>query len=78
MTTVDLYDDVAAASPERWAPAADEEVDKARDRYLAALRKACADIAPKVDMKTQQWRGGRGYYLTTLIELTGEEAPQGV
>jgi S-DNA-T family DNA segregation ATPase FtsK/SpoIIIE len=74
MTTDALYEYVAAASPEAWAPREDEEVEQARNRYLEDLREAAAEIAPKVDMKTRQWRGGRGYYLSTLIELTGEEA----
>ncbi|MFJ8583640.1 hypothetical protein ACIRD2_03130 [Streptomyces sp. NPDC093595] len=73
MTTIELYEYVAAASPEAWAPSGDEEVEQARDRFLKALRDAAAEIAPMVDMKTKQWRGGRGYYLSTLIELTGEE-----
>ncbi|MDG9701681.1 hypothetical protein [Streptomyces sp. DH37] len=73
MTTVELYEYVAAAAPEDWAPADGEETEQARDRFLKALRDAAAEIAPKVDMKTRQWRGGRGYYLDTVIELTGEE-----
>ncbi|WP_329143481.1 hypothetical protein OIU91_06045 [Streptomyces sp. NBC_01456] len=77
MTAADLYEYVAAAAPESWAPEEDEEIDIARDRYLKALRDAATEVAPAVDMKTKQWRGGRGFYLATLIELTGEEAPEG-
>ncbi|WP_327223016.1 hypothetical protein OG229_02410 [Streptomyces platensis] len=76
MTAADLYEYVAAAAPESWAPDEDEEIDIARDRYLKALRDAAADVAPAVDMKTKQWRGGRGFYLTALVEITGEEAPE--
>ncbi|MEU1787091.1 hypothetical protein ABZ553_14700 [Streptomyces sparsogenes] len=76
MTTVDLYEYVADAAPESWAPEEGEEVEQARERYLKALRDAAADVRPSVDMKARQWRDGadrgRGYYLTTITELTGE------
>ncbi|MFF9631754.1 hypothetical protein [Streptomyces fradiae] len=77
LTTDDLYEYVAAAAPESWGPKEGEETEAARDRYLKGLREAAAAIDPAVDMKTRQWRGGRGYYLDTLIKLAGEEAPQG-
>ncbi|UAL71206.1 hypothetical protein K7396_02700 [Streptomyces angustmyceticus] len=76
MTTEELYEYVADAAPENWAPREDEEVEAARRRYLKELRETAAVIAPKVDMKTKQWLGGRGYYLTTITELAGEEAPE--
>jgi hypothetical protein len=76
MTTGDLYEYVAAAAPERWAPDEDEDVEVARERYLKALREAAAVVAPAVDMKTKQWRGGRGYYLVTLVELCDDAAPE--
>lgn len=79
MSTVDLYEYVAAAAPETWAPAEDEDVDKARDRYLDALRDAAEQVDRQVDMKVKQWRDGasraRGYYLATLLQLTGETGP---
>lgn len=75
MSTADLYEYAAAAS-EEWAPAAGEEPEQARERFLKALRDAAAEIAPAVDMKAKQWRQGaereRGYYLSTLRELAGE------
>lgn len=73
----DLYAYVAAAD-EQWLPAEGEETEQARDRYLKALRDAAASLKPNVDMKLRQWRDGsdrrRGYYLSTLLELTGETA----
>ncbi|MFB6568394.1 hypothetical protein [Streptomyces noursei] len=77
MSVNDLYEYVAAAAPESWAPEEGEEIESARNRYLKALRDAAAAVAPAVDMKAKQWRGGRGYYLDTLIELTGDEALEG-
>jgi len=78
MSTVDLYDYVAAAAPESWAPQDGEEIDQARGRYLKALRDAAAGIDTTVDMKAKQWRDGatreNGYYLATLAQLTGEAA----
>lgn len=76
MTTDELYEYVAAAAPETWAPGEGEEIETARRRYLKELRDTAAVIAPKADMKTKQWLGGRGYYLTTITELTGEDAPE--
>ncbi|MFE0651035.1 hypothetical protein ACFVZH_20840 [Streptomyces sp. NPDC059534] len=74
MTSEEIYDYVSSAS-ETWAPQEDEESSKALARFQDALRKQAAQINPDVDMKTKQWRGGRGYYLATFIELTGETAP---
>ncbi len=76
MTTEDLYEYVALADPEAWAPKGEDDIEPARRRYLKELRDTAAVIAPNVDTKTKQWGGGRGYYLTTIIELTGEEAPE--
>ncbi|WP_019358002.1 hypothetical protein [Streptomyces sp. AA1529] len=76
MTSADLFDYVAAAAPERWAPEDDEDIEPARNRYLKALRDAAAAVAPGVDMKARQWSGGRGYYLETITALAGEEAPE--
>lgn len=76
MTSADLFDYVAAAAPERWAPEDDEDIEPARNRYLKALRDAAAEVAPGVDMKARQWSGGRGYYLETITALAGEEAPE--
>ena len=73
MTSEEIYDYVSSAS-ETWAPQEDEEQAKALARFQDALRKQAAQINPDVDMKTKQWRGGRGYYLSTLVELTGETA----
>lgn len=74
MTTADIYEYVAAAAPDTWAPADEEDMDAARNRYLKALRDAAATIAPGVDMKARQWSGGRGYYLDTMTALTGENS----
>ncbi|MFE3326874.1 hypothetical protein [Streptomyces sp. NPDC059176] len=78
MSVTDLYEYVAAAGPETWAPRGDEEIEQAKERYLKALRDAAAQINPTVDMKAKQWREGvereRGYYLDTLIQLTREDA----
>ncbi|MFG2328268.1 hypothetical protein ACGFMM_01445 [Streptomyces sp. NPDC048604] len=71
MTSEEIYEYVSAAS-EAWAPQEDEDTDKALARFQKALRDQAATINPDIDMKTRQWRGGRGYYLDTLIELTGE------
>ncbi|MEW5658333.1 hypothetical protein ABGT92_23805 [Streptomyces cinereoruber] len=71
MTSEEIYEYVSSAS-EAWAPQEDEEPTKALARFQDALRKQAAEINPDVDMKTKQWRGGRGYYLATLVELTGE------
>ncbi|MEE4419539.1 hypothetical protein [Streptomyces bugieae] len=76
MTTEELYEYVASAAPESWGPREDEEAEAARRRYLKELRDTAAVIAPTVDMKTKQWAGGRGYYLSTITELAGEEAPE--
>ncbi|MEV7466142.1 hypothetical protein AB0O20_06455 [Streptomyces kronopolitis] len=76
MTTDELYEYVASAAPENWGPGEDEEIEAARRRYLKELRETAAVIAPKVDMKTKQWGGGRGYYLATITELAGEETPE--
>lgn len=72
MTSEEIYDYVGSAS-EAWSPQEDEEPKKAVARFQEALRKQAAAIDPNVDMTTRQWRGGRGYYLTTLLELTGEQ-----
>jgi hypothetical protein len=74
MTSTDLFDYAATADPESWAPEEDEETEPARNRFLKALREAAAVVAPAVDMKARQWSGGRGYYLETMIALTGDEA----
>lgn len=78
MSTADLYEYVAAAAPEAWAPEDGEEIDQARGRYLKALRDAAADVDKTVDMKAKQWRDGaareNGYYLATLLQLAGETA----
>ncbi|MGA5869273.1 hypothetical protein [Streptomyces cinereoruber] len=71
MTSEEIYDYASSAS-ETWAPQDDEDQAKAMARFQDALRKQAAEINPNVDMKTKQWRGGRGYYLATLVELTGE------
>ena len=73
MTSTDLYKLVAATS-NSWAPEEDADADQARDRFLKALREVAADVAPGVDMKVKQWSGGRGYYLATILALTGETA----
>lgn len=74
MTSEEIYDYVSSAS-ETWAPQEDEEPSKALARFLKALRDQAAQIDPAADMKTQQWRGGRGYYLATIDALTAESAP---
>lgn len=74
MTSEEIYEYVASAS-EAWAPQEDEEPGKALARFQDALRKQAAAIDPEVDMKTKQWRGGRGYYLATILALTGESDP---
>jgi len=71
MTSEEIYDYVSSAS-ETWAPQEEEEQGKALARFQDALRKQAAQINPDVDMKTKQWRGGRGYYLAKLLELTGD------
>ncbi|PVC73485.1 hypothetical protein [Streptomyces sp. CS081A] len=71
MTSEEIYEYVSSAS-ETWLPQEDEEPTKALARFQDALRKQAAEINPDVDMKTKQWRGGRGYYLATLVELAGE------
>jgi S-DNA-T family DNA segregation ATPase FtsK/SpoIIIE len=73
MISAELHKGVTALSAE-WEPRDDESADQARDRFLKALREAAAEIAPHVDMKVRQWMGGRGYYLATILELTGETA----
>ncbi|KMS71748.1 hypothetical protein ACH49_24265 [Streptomyces leeuwenhoekii] len=71
MTSTQMYQLVAAASND-WAPEEGADADQARDRFLKALREAAAEVAPAVDMKVKQWAGGRGYYLSTILALTGE------
>lgn len=78
LTTAELYEYVAAAAPDSWGPEDDEELDRARERYLQALRDSAAQVAPDVDMRTKQWRGGRGYLLATVLELTGEPVAETV
>lgn len=77
MTSEEIYDYVSSAS-ETWAPQDDEEPAKAMARFQEALRKQAAELDPNADMKTKQWRdeGTRrsGYYLSTLIDLVGEDA----
>lgn len=77
MTTDDMFEYVASAVPETWGPEEGEEVEAVRGRFLKALREAAAVVAPSVDMARKQWRGGRGYYLATMIELTGDGAVEG-
>jgi S-DNA-T family DNA segregation ATPase FtsK/SpoIIIE len=71
MTSSELHKHVAGLSAE-WEPAGEEDAEQARDRFLKAFREAAAEAAPDVDVKVRQWRGGRGYYLETITELTGE------
>jgi hypothetical protein len=71
MTSEEIYDYVSSAS-ETWAPQDEEDPKQAVARFQEALRKQAAQISPNVDMKTKQWRGGRGYHLATLLKLTGE------
>ena len=71
MTSEEIYDYVSSAS-ETWAPQDDEDPAKAMARFQDALRKQAAELDPSVDMKTKQWRGGRGYYLATLDALAAE------
>jgi S-DNA-T family DNA segregation ATPase FtsK/SpoIIIE len=74
MTSAELHKGVVALS-EEWDPREEETGDQAKDRFLKDLREAAAAVAPKVDMKVRQWGGGaRGYYLATILELTGETA----
>ncbi|MFI8962069.1 hypothetical protein ACIGO8_08130 [Streptomyces sp. NPDC053493] len=75
LTSEEIYDYVASAS-EAWAPQEDEEPDKALARFQKALRDQSEQIASGIDMKTKQWRGGRGYYLATLLELIGETSAE--
>ncbi|MER6098363.1 hypothetical protein ABT154_21395 [Streptomyces sp. NPDC001728] len=74
MTSEEIYEYVSSAS-ETWAPQEDEDQAKAMARFQDALRKQAAQLDPNVDMKTKQWRGGRGYYLSTIDALTAESAP---
>ena len=71
LTSEEIYDYVSSAS-EAWVPQDDEEPSKALARFQDSLRKQAASIDPAIDMKTKQWRGGRGYYLATILELAGE------
>ena len=71
MTSEEIYDYVSSAS-ETWAPQDDEDPAKALSRFQDALRKQAAELDPNVDMKTKQWRGGRGYYLATIDALAAE------
>ncbi len=71
LTSAEIYKYAAAHSAE-WEPGGDEEIEKARDRFLKALRDAATEVAPNVDMKARQWSGGRGYYLDTIKEIAGE------
>ena len=68
MTSEEIYDYVSSAS-ETWAPQDDEDPAKAMARFQDALRKQAAELDPHADMKTKQWRGGRGYYLSTIDGL---------
>ncbi|MFC8273769.1 hypothetical protein ACFUJR_14850 [Streptomyces sp. NPDC057271] len=68
MTSEEIYDYVSSAS-ETWAPQDDEDPAKAMARFQDALRKQAAQLDPHADMKTKQWRGGRGYYLSTIDAL---------
>ncbi|MER7623927.1 hypothetical protein [Streptomyces sp. NPDC126503] len=71
MTSEEIYEYVSSAS-ETWAPQDDEDQAKAMTRFQDALRKQAAQINPDADMKTKQWRGGRGYYLSTITSLAAE------
>ncbi|RSS59805.1 hypothetical protein [Streptomyces sp. WAC01280] len=71
MTSEEIYDYVSTAS-KKWAPQDDEEPGKALARFQDALRKQAAQLDPHADMKTKQWRGGRGYYLSTIDALTAD------
>ncbi|MGW4050815.1 hypothetical protein ACWENA_08275 [Streptomyces sp. NPDC004779] len=73
MSSEEIYDYVSSAS-ETWAPQDDEEPAKAMARFQDALRKQAAELDPNVDMKTKQWRGGRGYYLAAIDALAAETA----
>ncbi|KAA6216411.1 hypothetical protein [Streptomyces filamentosus] len=73
MTSEEIYEYVSSAS-ETWAPQDDEDPAKAMARFQDALRKQAAELDPNADMKTKQWRGGRGYYLATIDALAAERA----
>lgn len=73
MISTELYKRVAGLSAD-WEPGEDETDELVRDRFLKTLRDAAAQVAPEADMKAKQWMGGRGYYLATILELTGENA----
>jgi S-DNA-T family DNA segregation ATPase FtsK/SpoIIIE len=73
MTSTELHKRVTGLSA-GWEPQENESAEQARDRFLKALRETAGEIAPDVDMKAKQWGGGRGYYLATILELTGESA----
>ena len=75
MTSAELHKRVCGISS-TWEPGDGETGEQARDQYLKALRETAATIDPNVDMKARQWSGGRGYYLATILELTGETANQ--